>query len=328
MEKEIYEKIVSSIELSLQRQSTRASFSDKNYVPIPFDKKNFHAIHEGKHSEDVGFIDGSNNTIIASPGFCLSIIRTATILYKEGKRTMAKTNEFFCLVNSKDGMFETSFYPKQGFALGNIKENDETLRIGKEDVTIGKIAEVARRFAEIQAAKDAACEIVVIDGSLEPKITNEDTAMLELHKTGKTICGLSKTSEMRTDSGDSLISAIMQISPTGSWYYHPLFLRANEREKQEVMIVKLNGKSNYCFRFEINKLEEGEFVLSQLSEISKDPLFLGYPYGLVEAHQFSKITNREAEQYRTIFALRAGERYKKIEDYMKAVDAHQKLDLM
>ena len=78
----------------------------------------------------------------------------------------------------------------------------------------------------------------------------------------------------------------MKNSPQGLWKYR-LFEGA-----VPIYVVKLNENSKKCFRVEGQINDE---VLSLLVENSKDPTFIGYPYGLIEADKFARVSNEEKD---------------------------------
>ncbi len=77
-------------------------------------------------------------------------------------------------------------------------------------------------------------------------------------------------------------------------------------------------------------LTQGSFrigkVLGILAEASKDPVFIGYPYGLIEADKLARVSNEEAEFLKVRLISKAGKERSKIIGYMKTVDAHSILD--
>ena len=73
-----------------------------------------------------------------------------------------------------------------------------------------------------------------------------------------------------------------------------------------------------------NKINNELFSL--LMKNSTDPVFLGYPYGLIEADKSARVSNKESEYLKTIFLVKAGKQLKKISQYFKSTDAHSILD--
>ncbi len=59
---------------------------------------------------------------------------------------------------------------------------------------------------------------------------------------------------------------------------------------------------------------------------AKDPVFPGYPYGLLVADKFARVSNNEKEYIQTIIKSNAGKNWAKIKKYMNSFDAHSILD--
>jgi hypothetical protein len=95
-----------------------------------------------------------------------------------------------------------------------------------------------------------------------------------------------------------------------------------------ILFVKLNSKSKYIFRldvlgFEIENLNK---ILNVLKQNSIDPVFFGYPYGLIEADKFARIQNSELEILKTKFRIYAKNKWKNIESLIKTKNSHSILD--
>ena len=92
--------------------------------------------------------------------------------------------------------------------------------------------------------------------------------------------------------------------------------------------MKLHKSSNYLFRFEVFKESRYDLneLLSILVENSKDPIFLGYPYGMILADKFARISNREKEYLQALFQGKAGKQFKRISSYLTSLNAHDVLD--
>lgn len=342
MNKQIFENIISILEKTAKVKSTSARFSDRRYKPIPFEKQNFHSLRSRASESSIAFVDGSNFELFGASNFSLQFIRTCVVVLKSNKQQLHEKNEFFCLgtsVNEGDAIR----YGIQSFPdfLGelSIDSFDKTLATGNDLVSIKKTGELARSLSEITAATSVASalqagDIIVMDGILEPKLTYEKEFLGRLfskaNEKGILLCGLAKTTDIFADSGNSIIAALTEIAPEGSWYYYPLVQNNNPEHPVEIYIVKLHDKSTYSFRFElINKQKDKVAeLLSCLAGNSNDAIFLGYPYGLQLAHQFAKISKNEAGQLKTIFQSRAGKSWRKIEGLLRSSDAHDVLDRM
>jgi hypothetical protein len=94
----------------------------------------------------------------------------------------------------------------------------------------------------------------------------------------------------------------------------------------DCFVVKLHKKSNYRFRLEYLKgKSEIDEMLGILVENSVDPLFLGYPYGLILADKRARISNDEISHYKIKLESQM-KNYKEIQEYFTTVNAHDTLD--
>lgn len=340
MEKEIISRVIDSLKQNLEEKGSYVQFSDPSYKPIKIDNANFKEIKDTKSDRKIAFIDGGNAELLKAPNFSLQLIRIYYTIYKENKRISSKKNEFYVLINSENKedniIYKTEFFglDKQKLEFDSF---DETIRQGKHRISISSIGNVIRRFMELETAKNIINElenkdIIVIDGDLKASITGETNYLGELYKKAIekniTLTALSKTSELFTETGNALIPILNQISPSNEWYYYPLVEINNEAHKVDMHIVKLHKNSKYIFKFEVfnkNRYEINE-ILSILKNNSKDPVFLGYPYGLIEADKFARVSNNEKEHLKTTFLAKLGKDNEKIAQYLNTLNAHNVLD--
>ena len=76
-----------------------------------------------------------------------------------------------------------------------------------------------------------------------------------------------------------------------------------------------------------SQLDFAERVISTLAFNSKDPVFLGYPFGLIYADKFARVSNQEREYLRTTLKSKlSGGVLKEIESYENSLGAHGVLD--
>ena len=102
--------------------------------------------------------------------------------------------------------------------------------------------------------------------------------------------------------------------------------------------VRLHECSDYVFRFEVYKdqvskrnLGEVELILSSLSANSRDVGFPGYPYGLIDADRFARISMNEKEAYQFQFLATLSSQkniWEKFSKYVRSSDAHDILNKM
>ena len=114
----------------------------------------------------------------------------------------------------------------------------------------------------------------------------------------------------------------------GAWYYHPVAASASKNHQAVILFARLHEKSRYVFKIELYK-DQSEHVSHAVNAFAlhaKDPIFLGYPYGLIEAHKFAKVPVTERDYHKIQLMAQLGKEWKTVEQYMKAVDGHAVLD--
>ena len=174
--------------------------------------------------------------------------------------------------------------------------------------------------------------ILVLDGSLQSSITNEGKYLDSLFKKGLErnvlITALSKSCNLMTDKGNSLVVVLEMINPENKWYYYPV-VEINSLEHQaEMFFVKFHEKARHIFRFEVCKQQKFDIdkILSLIAANSNDPIFLGYPYGLIEADRFARVSNRELDYFKTMLTLKLGKIAGKLDEHLSRGNAHDILD--
>jgi hypothetical protein len=338
MKDELIEEVIKSLNVSDNGKCIKI-----NDNPIEVKKENFNSIKEFDVNNKIVFIDGGNVELLKAPNFSLQLIRVYYTVYLENKRIKNERKEFYLLINSveKDDslFFKTKIFGdhenlkdfqdagnRKTISQHNIIEDfeinsfDKTITQGINRGDISFIGNIARRFAELNLAKKFEDEIIVLDGSLEAKYDGEEKLLEELNE--KSIIGLSKTCELFTDKGSSALNLLRSFEQEKEWYYHV----GKVNEKYDLLFAKLNEKSNYIFRIDVFDMSKIDKILSLLKSNSKDPVFLGYPYGLIEADKFARISNKELELLKTRFMIKAGKNWEKINEFLKAKDSHNILD--
>jgi hypothetical protein len=186
---------------------------------------------------------------------------------------------------------------------------------GRFRVPISRIADTARGFAEWKLAglmiehELGKGDAIIRDGTLQTTVTNErkysNEVMKNATKKGVVLLGLSKTSTLFTSTGYPLLAVIAELAERSSfekdaWYYYPIVNIDQPDHRAEMYAVKLQPSSEYVFRLEFlkeqakaMKTEEIEKYLCALSDNAKDPSLLGYPYGLIDADRFARVSGSE-----------------------------------
>jgi len=366
----MYDKIIKKILESIEQKSALTGiypkFSGNGYKACKIDIKNFHQIKRSALNKKIAFIDGGNAEIIGSANFSLNFIRTACVVYRNNKKASAKRSEFFALINTishdNDIYYKASFFSLKGQNLLEepcFSSFDHTLMLGTNRAEISSVANAIRRFAELRMAKTMSerhnfCDIIVLDGILQSTITDENKYLNELYescsKNKVILAALSKTTSLFTDDGNLLSAILGSISALPVWFYHPIAEIKSVNHKAEMFFVKLHEKSRYVFRLEIfnEQKAKAEETINELSSNCIDPIFIGYPYGLIEADKAGRVGNEEREFLKTIFSVKLNNTSprgltnesektsprglwnasdkKNIENYLNSANAHEILD--
>jgi len=334
------------------KESTKIVFTDKQYTSIPLSIENFHPIADANknNKSKILFVDGGNNTLLQSSNFIVSFVRLYACLYDGNRKLKEEKHEFFAVVtteyldDSDKGrklQFKTQLVPV-GHALMPYVDDlsfdsmDSSLTEGVNRASISKVIDCVRRFGELNLAAKMSYnlkkdDVVILDGILQATFTNEERYLDLLYKVcdekNIKVCGLAKTSRLFTDAGDNALVVLDKMNrknkALSKWYYHPFVQINNNRHKAEMYIVKFHLDSDYVFRFEVhdgNKHETKE-LFSLISDLSNDPVFLGYPYGMIEADRNARVSNEEKNYLKTIFDTKMN-----LNAYLKSLDAHSVLD--
>lgn len=340
MYEEIVEKIIRTFDERLIT-SSYPKFPGNGYRSHKIDSKNFHEVTKKNFNKRIAFVDGGNAEIIGSLNFSVNLVRVCYVLYQNNKKISAKKFEALAFVEaiSQDNeiYYKASFFnEKNSIGLDEILFNsfDHTLMLGINRAEIASVANALRRFAELRIAKiisdEEIADTIVLDGNLQSTITNENKYLNELYnsceKNHVILSALSKTSSVFTDNGNLLSIVLSNISNFPSWFYYPIVEINNPNHKAEMFFVKLHAASRHVFRFEIFNVQKAKAdeIIRELAGNCIDPIFIGYPYGLVEADKIARVSNQEKESLRTMFMVKL--RNKNIEKYLNSKNAHEILD--
>ena len=175
-------------------------------------------------------------------------------------------------------------------------------------------------------------DILILDGNLKSTFTNENKYLENIYLNAKAknilIAAISKTSSLMTDKGNAFTAVLQNFNKEGKWYYHPVVNIENENHKVNTFYMKFHENSEYIFKFESYK--EIKFnpkeVFGLIASNCKDPIFLGYPYGLIEADRFARIQENEKKFYITNLMAEFGSEWKKLKPYLNTKNAHDILD--
>lgn len=303
----------------------------KEYFSLKISSHNFHQLNCAKGGK-IAFIDGGNQEIIGGANFSLQLIRTYYCIYCENQRISKKTKEYFVLIRvvEKEGKLVYSiknFSGDENFGEYSLYEHEHKIKAAEIGEKIRKLIEI-KTIKEIIQLLDTD-DIIVRDGDLEAQNDNEWLELERIYdaslKKNVIICGLSKTNHIITNTGESAVVMLKEKMPSGKWNCYPIVKSLNKEHKAEIAFVKLHDLSDYVFRFDIYQKQKEKIkeVLCKLCSNSCDPIFLGYPYGLIDADKFARVTNTEIEYYQMQLFIKGEE---KIKNYIKGTDAHSVLD--
>ena len=338
---EAVKKILESIDESSVLTETYPKFSGEGYRAHRIDIKNFHEIKKINSGKRIAFVDGGNAEIISSANFSLSLIRVCCLVYQNKKKIAARKFETLAFTQAagRNGEihYDTSFFnDKNNLELGEISFSsfDHTLMTGISRAEISGIPNAIRRFAELKMAKLAAdnhlSDIIILDGSLQSTLTNENKYLDGLYelciKNNAALGALSKTNSMFTENGNLLSAVLMSISKLDSWFYHPIADIISSRHRAEMFFAKFHDKSRHAFRFEVFNAQKiiAEEIISSLALNCTDPVFIGYPYGAIEADRTARVSNQEKDSLKTMLLVKL--RSRNIEKYLNSSNAHEILD--
>ena len=276
------------------------------------------------------FVDGGNAEIAAGPDFSLQFMRVAGIIFDGRKKTKTESCGFYALFYAEradEKLFvRTRIIPSKN-ADGRIMPDENEL-VFHFNGQPGSFADAARRVSEITLAYRMAESLsegtsIILDGTLDARHDVEKKAMKKLQdivaERKINLCGLSKTSSAVDRFAEPVTYLLKKDGPEGSWY-----CKIAEAEFN-TYFAKLHCKSRTVFRCDAMPYAVPD-VFSHICSISNDPVFPGYPYGLIEADRKARVSNREKEMLRIEFSARAGKKWQDIEEKETALNAHKILD--
>jgi len=323
----VFDKLIPFLSERLQRHGSAILVGSHERIPIKQDA--FQQIVP-KVGSNMVFVDGGNGEIVKGPNVSVQFIRLYATWYEENVRVSKNLNEFFVAVlayqKGLDLGFEATVFNQDGEELHKLSFDafDPALSYAGRRAEPASVANHVRKLLELRFAEGLCGEmktgILVRDGDLDARGEAMEEALrllkITAQRKGIVVLGLSKTSTLCTDSGNSALVALRTIAPQGAWSY---FAGNN------IAFVKLHSGSNYVFRCDIFQHDRASLpsAWSALAANSADPAFLGYPYGLIDADKFAQVTKEETEQLKARFAVQSKEAFRGFE---LALDAHDLLN--
>ncbi len=341
--------------------------SSHNYRTHPFNKDFFRIIPSIQSDVRLASVDGGNFQILGAPNFSVQLNRVYfnlflgrdRILHSVLQQRVQFLSTTFATFRSGEVFYDTNLVP-----LGETAEEllpdendlrfnsmDRRLTLGGTRADIGRVASIARRFAEWHLAKKAvenelrSGDVLVMDGTLRTAFKNEaeyaTRAYVAAKSKGAIFSGLSKSSRLFTTTGLSLLAAIDKLAYDSgyrsAWRYYPIADSLSPEHEAAIFAVRLSEQARYIFRYEIqadqakelgeNRLDE---ILCQLSRNSCDLSFPGYPYILIDAHANAHVAREETDPYRIMLMSEVSElgSWPKLGRQIRSEDAHSILNAL
>ena len=272
---------------------------------IPLSEENFHPVEMKTSNKKVCFVDGGNNLIYLSPGHAIHLTRLYYSMF-EGKKKVEQGRYTFIIDSRYDGME----YIANIYDMDNSEIYEDTMNIPEGEMDerekIKGVGSHIRRIGEwllIEKIMDK-CDIVVKDGSLQTTEKGEYEYVDRIfEKKEGVVVGLSKTCTILTSTGYSLVGAIHHLSLKkgirAPWYYYPIAKNIGTI-KGDMFVVKLHPNASHTFRCEIAPPDNPGEIFEILASLSNDPIFPGYPYGLIDADVNARVSDEEIKLYRSI----------------------------
>jgi len=326
-----------------------AVLESSDHAPIKIKKEYFHEIRNKDEGDDkkAAFVDGGNAEVISSPDFSVQMIQVYYCIYHSKKRVKSERMRLYALIYSKKSSshrgidYHVRLFGDNKIDLDQSKlvfnSVDASLREGNKRASISRVGNIVRRLAEIKACENIAGSIgresiIVMDGTLEcftdPEKDGFERLYKAVDKNSVLLSALSKTSRILTDKGYSFSTLLQRISPYKSWLYYPVADINDENHRADVFMIKLHPRSERNFRLDIYKKNTllHEEIIGMLASLSNDPVFPGYPYGLIEADRLARVSGKEAEDTRMMFMSVSGRFWEAIKQGEGPVNSHSILD--
>jgi hypothetical protein len=314
-------------------------------------------IHGGSFQEIESKGGGSMAAISAIDGGSCTVLRTPTMaivlnrVYCNSFKGMEKGDfvERFSFLSkteivTKEGKvyFETEIIPQEGelkMAGLQIDSEDPEFKVGRARGDLGRAISMARRFSEwsfVRSALRSGAEFIVMDGSLQTGFPDEselaNSIYAEVGSAGVKLSGLSKSTTIFTEEGFPVAGFANELArkrTLGKWL---LSLGRNDEwaHRADVYLVKLHEAADRPYRLDLLEgasQDDLAGLFSALQSNSKYFAFPGYPYALIDAHNYGRVQEEEAMHIRDQILDRLDlDDARKLEQVERALAGHDILD--
>jgi len=310
VEDKLIQQLLERLKKSVDKHSTTVLSDNEQYTQLPLSTENFSSLLEVPE-QSIAYVDGGNAPLLESSNFSLQFMRVYASWYVANKKVGSMRKEGYVFITAQPEAGKTIFIV-EGFGI-----DVPIARFEAEELS-GAVGTV-RRMIEIElAASLAEDHLVILDGDLQ---THGEESLEPLRNVR--VAGLAKTTTLQTDAGQSAVAAVHKLSPEGTWQYNPVF--KHNSQLPSVSFVKLHPQSRYVFKLESFQNNTHE-IASAIARHARDPSFVGYPYGLIDADRHARISTGEREYMRMKILNSLGKDWEGIRGQVHSVDAHDVLD--
>jgi len=263
-------------------------FNSFNIIDIPTNRFNY--------------IDSGYNSVFDSAELKVLFFKVVSVCI-EGKNTKSVSiDKYFLFLGDDIELFKVVSYSGYNFDLSPVsldldfdselaKINEIDLEL-KKDMSVSMIIDMIRRYLELTKCLGFA----ILDGSLDCRYAFENQLVSNAY------IGFSKKSNF-----NKLLNK-----------------RGYIKLKENSVVAKLFDDAEHCFR--IDYQGDINVVLSVLVDQS-DNIFRGYPYGLILADKFAKVSEKEKEMLNMIMFLHSHDK-QKFQSLLSQSNAHGIIDII
>ena len=335
MNKQAMVKIIDALrERQHTEKSDASSIDPAHFYPIsPVSS----AMSSELLSVKIASVDGGQAELFATPTYAVYVLRVASVVYRQNQCLQRSSQMWFALLSLANDLLVVDLFDEQGmhrkekFLLSSIS----SLPQPEDFLSFSPYAGFVRASLELQECQHLAeqlssGDLLLRDGLLSNLAVHPQLSELSVscQRHGIVLLGFAKTTTLKTEHGESFPGALARVAPQGRWYYTTEYTShlGVFSTTFATSFVKLHYKAQYIFHVET--LSDGDpFPLfSQLAHHACDPIFLGYPYGLIAVDQLARVSNQEQSYFKTLFESRSGSLWKELEPQRNAVNAHHILD--
>ncbi len=331
------------------------AFSLKNIQNLPIRKENFQVISSSTLQKSVLAVDSGSSEIIATPAWSLYYLRVCGVVFNGVKTKLLPRLESYVLISSSANQEEgksVSFFnnhsifsfSKEECKVNGSETNSFENKIFENKQLENKSSEqkmdtisffrrcVEIRYASLYLSALSEGDIILLDGTLQTTNAFEEMYLEKLFDSAKQnqiiVGSIAKSCTLLTRSGKGVLSVLGQISPKEAWIYFPCVIAESVDHFAHIFFAKLHTQSSYIFRIELHGASEkfADSFFSTISSLAKDPVFLGYPYVLIEADMFARVTYSETELLRYDCMRQSGKDWADILSASRSITAHSVLD--